>query len=191
MWPWGHAAVGYLLYASFVRLYHRKLPSEAATVALAIATQLPDLTDKPLAYSFVLPEGRSLAHSVLFAVPLCALVWYFVDQEDWYVREAFVVGYASHLLADSYGALLAGRFSRASFLLWPILPSPDYPTESFAGHWAKLVGTLSSVTVDGVVAGQVPAVVWQALLAVGIALLWVLDGMPGVRYVFAWVRNRS
>ena len=189
MWPWGHAAVGYLLYALFTYLADREPPGDIATVILAIATQMPDLIDKPLAYSFqVLPTGRSLAHSLLFAVPLCILAWRVArSAEQW---QAFAVGYGSHLLADSYAALLAGRFEMATFLLWPVLPSPEYSTESFAGHWLQLLDSLSSVTVDSVVAGALPMVVYQGLLAAGVAVIWLLHGTPGVQWMYRWLRSR-
>jgi hypothetical protein len=106
--------------------------------------------------------------------------------EQW---QAFAVGYGSHLLADSYGALLAGRFEMATFLLWPVLPSPEYPTESFAGHWIRLLDSLSSVTVDSVVAGALPMVVYQGLLAVGVAVLWLLHGTPGIQWLYRWLRS--
>lgn len=189
MWPWGHAAVGYLLYASVTYLTDREVPGDVATVVLAIATQLPDLVDKPLAYSVqVLPEGRSLAHSVLFAVPLCVLAWRLARADEHW--QAFVVGYGSHLIADTYGALLAGQFSQASFLLWPVLPSPEYPTDSFVQHWEQLLDAVSSVSLNGALTGALPTVVYQGLLAVGVAVLWAYHGGPGGRWLYQRFRRR-
>ncbi|MFA1611788.1 metal-dependent hydrolase [Halobellus rubicundus] len=189
MWPWGHAAVGYLLYASFTYLSDREAPSDVATVVLAIGTQLPDLIDKPLAYSVqVLPEGRSLAHSVLFAVPLCLLVWRVArSAEQW---QAFGIGYGSHLIADSYNFILAGRFEMVTFLLWPVLPSPDYPTQSFAGHWVRLFESITSVSINGAIRGELPGVVYQGLLAVSIGILWWSHGRPGTQWAYRWLQNQ-
>jgi len=65
MWPWGHAAVGYLAYSLGYRASDRRLTG-AAVIALGVGTQFPDLIDKPLGWTFgVLPGGRTLAHSLL------------------------------------------------------------------------------------------------------------------------------
>ena len=73
MWPWEHAAVAYLCWAALDR---RAARSEgAAVVAVLVGSQFPDLIDKPLSWVFqVLPTGQSLAHSLLFALPLIGLV---------------------------------------------------------------------------------------------------------------------
>ena len=65
MWPWGHLAVGYLVYSGLSRWRFGRLPGSVATLAVALGTQLPDLVDKPLAWTVnVLASGRSLAHSL-------------------------------------------------------------------------------------------------------------------------------
>jgi len=72
MWPWGHLAVGYLLWSVLVRDRRFRPPTGAETLLLAVGTQFPDAVDKPLAWSLgVLPNGRSLAHSVFLATALC------------------------------------------------------------------------------------------------------------------------
>jgi len=71
MWPWGHLAVGYVAFSVFVRFRLGRQPSGHAALALAVATQLPDLIDKPLAWQFgLLSSGISVAHSILVGVPL-------------------------------------------------------------------------------------------------------------------------
>ena len=132
MFPWTHAAFGYLLLLSVAVLLRRRL-SRAELIAVIVATQLPDLVDKPLAWWFgVLPSGRSLAHSLLVAVPLSlvvlAVAWYLTHPE---VGFAFGVGYASHLVGDSYLALYYWRPEELTYLLWPLLP--PYPYDDFVG----------------------------------------------------------
>jgi hypothetical protein len=138
MWPWGHLAVGYITYATYTRYRHDAHPTAAPVVVLTLATQLPDLVDKPLAYSVgVLPEGRALAHSILVAAPLCALALAVARRRDgWRARSgvAFAMGYATHLLGDAVRSLLALDSRGLTFLAWPILPPPDYDTTSFDGH---------------------------------------------------------
>jgi len=142
MFPWTHAAFGYLLFLTVAVLLRHRL-SRAELIAVVVGTQLPDLVDKPLAWWFsVLPSGRSLAHSLLIAVPLSVLVlgvaWYLTHPE---VGFAFGVGYASHLLGDSYVALYYWRPEEFTYLLWPLLPA--YPYDDFAG----LTDFFSQVTI--------------------------------------------
>lgn len=71
MWPWGHLAVGYLLYSAAVRLRTGRPPRAAAVVLLLAGTQLPDVVDKPLAWVYhVVPQGYAVGHSVFVAVPV-------------------------------------------------------------------------------------------------------------------------
>lgn len=172
MLPPGHAAVGYLAFSLCRRAWHRDVPMDSSMVWLLFATQLPDLIDKPLAWSLgVLPTGRSLGHSVVFALPLVLLV------EFWFRRrnrpadgDGFAVGYFSHLFADSAFALRGGA-EWITFLVWPLLASPEY-------------GSRPSI--------WPPAVYFSSIeLAVGavVAALWIADGMPGLGYVRA-IRGR-
>lgn len=141
MWPWGHAAVGFVILSVVTLISVKRWPRRAETLTVLLATQLPDLIDKPLAWSFsVLPSGRSLAHSLLTATALIAilsLVAYRYDRQE--LLPAFSIGYITHLLTDLPFSVLGGDFSFATFLLWPLLPSPDYATEpSFVAHFAAI-----------------------------------------------------
>jgi membrane-bound metal-dependent hydrolase YbcI (DUF457 family) len=134
MFPWTHAAFGYLLVLAVAVVVRRDV-SQAELAAVVTGTQFADVVDKPLAWSFAaLPSGRSLAHSLLFAVPLCVLVlavaWYRGQAGAGFV---FGLGYASHLLGDTYTAIYHWQPHEFSFLLYPLLPA--YPDEytSFAG----------------------------------------------------------
>ena len=137
MFPWTHAAFGYALFlivaGGLVALGVRGRISRTELLAVLAGTQLPDLVDKPLAWYFaVIPSGRSLAHSLVVAVPVCLAVlvvaWYRTHPE---VGLAFAVGYASHLFGDVYVALYYWRVEELTFLLWPVLP--PYPYDDFTG----------------------------------------------------------
>ncbi|MCO8243643.1 metal-dependent hydrolase [Haladaptatus sp. AB643] len=125
MWPWGHLAVGYLLYSFWCRADDRS-PSAVGTVAVAFGTQFPDLVDKPLAWTFaVLPTGRTLTHSLLTATLLLGLLWIGARRSERRIPlGAFAIGYLSHLAMDSVHPLLQGRLADVSFLLWPVLSPP-------------------------------------------------------------------
>jgi hypothetical protein len=182
MWPWGHLAVGYLLYSIFVHLLFRRRPGDRTTVALALGTQFPDLVDKPLAWTLaVLPNGRSLTHSLLVAILLISVVQLLLQwRGSGDVATAFGIGYLSHLFGDALYPLLGEEYSQLAFLGWPVLPAIEYPTEgSFAAH-------LNDLTLDSFVAAEFG-------LGVAVFLLWLADGAPGLRLVAAiprWVRAR-
>ena len=161
MWPWAHAAVGYLIYVAYA--YRRGLPLRGLpVVAAVVATQGPDLLDKPLAWTFaVLPAGRSLGHSLLFGAVLVALGWYVLARR--FGRPAIAVGaaigYLSHLPGDGLGAVLAGRWADLSYLAWPLLPLPEYDLDpSFAAHFAAF--EFSTLTLVGFGLTALAVLVW-------------------------------
>lgn len=161
MWPWAHAAVGYLLYTAYA--HRRQLPLRGLPIlATAFGTQAPDLLDKPLAWTVaILPAGRSLGHSLLFAVPVAVLCWSVVAGR--FGRPAVAlgaaVGYVSHLVADGLGAVLAGRWGDLSYLAWPLLPLPEYELDpSFAAHF--LAFEFDGLTLFGFALTGVAAAVW-------------------------------
>ncbi len=161
MWPWAHAAVGYLCYVAYA--YRRGLPLRGLPVVAAVlATQGPDLLDKPLAWTFtVLPAGRSLGHSALFATLLVALGWYVLASRLGRpaVAAGATVGYLSHLPADGLGAVLAGRWADLSYLAWPLLPLPEYDLDpSFAAHFAAF--EFSTLTLVGFGLTGLAGLVW-------------------------------
>jgi len=175
MLPWGHLAVGYLLYSLSVRLQHHVAPEGPAVIALAVGTQFPDLIDKPLAWTFgILPSGRSLGHSILFVVVISVGVWLIGRR---YNRRsegiALLAGYVSHVVVDVLPAVRAGQWDRLGSLLWPITPAYQYPGEMDRSIIEFLLALdLAVLPVTGIVFG---------VLAVG---LWVYDGLPGINTVF-------
>lgn len=165
MLPPGHVVVGYLASSLIRRVWHGDVPSGSSIPWILFGTQLPDLIDKPLAWSLgVLPASRSLAHSLLFAIPLLLLVDRWLRHTKPAASEGFAAGYLSHLLADVIPALRDGP-EWITFLVWPILAPPQY--SSRPPVWPP------SVYFD------------PAELAVGavVAVLWLADGMPGIGYV--------
>jgi hypothetical protein len=139
MYPWGHAAVGYLLLVALTRRESSDLPRTVPVVAVLVGTQFPDLVDKPLAYAGVLVSGRSLGHS-LFAAAVVVAAAVAVGRRYGRRRSAraFAVGHLSHLLADSYAAALAGRWADLGFLFYPVVPPITYPADGVA-PWVRLL----------------------------------------------------
>ena len=167
MWPWGHLALGYLLYSVGHRISGRGAPHEWPVVWLAIGTQFPDLVDKPLAwYLHVLPSGRTLAHSSLTATLVMGSLWVALSGRR-HLVVGFAAGYLSHLLGDAIRPLLAGDIDSLYFLLWPILPPVQY--DSGTSIWGHLA-TVDLTSVAGTEIGML-------VLVMG---LWVIDGAPGI-----------
>jgi hypothetical protein len=181
MWPWGHAAFGYVLYSLGSRALRREPPTGASVLVLLFATQLPDLVDKTLSWVFgVFPTGYSVAHSVFVAVPV-GLAVLAVAAWRGRVREgaAFVVGYWSHLVGDVIVAVVAGIETDVERVLWPLVTLPAYETEYGAiervlVYFFAFLDTLSTAEQLGLL-----AVYFGPVLAAFV--LWLLDGAPGVR----------
>jgi len=179
MLPWGHAAVGYLCYRLYTFLRHRRPPTGMTVIALAIGTQFPDLIDKPLAWTFgVLPSGRSLAHSVLvFGVVVSVLYWRGRERSEQTQAALFAFGFGwlSHLFADSYTILL-GRQTCVNYLLWPLAACP------YDEKGRSIIEFLLAVEFNG-----------RALIGVGLAavagVIWLVDGAPGLQYLFRRLRQ--
>jgi len=180
MWPWGHAAVGYLLCALWVRARYGRAPTAGVVLPLAVGTQFPDLLDKPLAWTFgVLPSGRAGAHSLLVAVPLLALLWWRVDSAT--ARRAwagFALGYLAHLATDGLYPLLDGDFAGLAYLFWPVLSLPPYDESAgILAHFAAAEPTAALLAEVG-------------LFAVA-TIVWAADGAPGLRTVGRWCKRRA
>lgn len=215
MWPWEHLAVGYLGYALVRRAGARlgasgrgRAGSDAGgagpdaggttdtaagrggpVVALAVATQLPDLVDKPLSWSLgVLPSGTSLAHSLLVAVPVVvgvALATRRTRLSAYGV--ALAVGWLSHLAGDALYPVLLGGPPAVGALLWPVVPAP--PGASGGGllaHARRLFELF--LTFLGTPRGRLYLLGEAGLLGLA-ALVWLRDGAPGVGLVRATVRR--
>jgi len=181
MWPWSHLAFGYLVVSVLWRLRGHRVDG-AVAFAAAVGTQFPDLVDKPLAWVLgVLPAGRSLAHSVFTAAVVSAVV--LASARRWGGREpalAFVAGYASHLAGDALPKLPAGNVDSLTFLLWPLLPLPEY--EGAGAVAASLSDLLASPA-----AYLLTSPVRLVFLAVVLAL-WRADGFPGVAGLSRYLR---
>ncbi len=165
MQPVVHLAVGYLCYAAYVRLRGRDQPGDVAVLVAVFAAVLPDLIDQPLAIAGVTDVGRTMGHSLLFAIPLVFLVWFVTHRREHpTLGVAFAIGYASHIAADIPWHVIAGDYHELGFLLWPVTDMPSY-------SGVKYLGTVSGFEVT---------TLWlEAVIFVGGIALWWADGRPG------------
>ena len=120
----------------------RRFPVVWAVVGAA----LPDLVDKPLAMIGVTTFYHSVAHSVLFGIPILA-VWLVVRTTSrgrvMRIVQAGAVGWASHLAADAVHLSLNGRPSNTVFLLWPLVSEWDSIEAGPGPFVVQYVGTPS------------------------------------------------
>ncbi|EMA24384.1 hypothetical protein C443_04459 [Haloarcula argentinensis DSM 12282] len=104
---------------------------------LLVATQLPDVIDKPLAWTFaILPSGRMLAHSLVISLPVLTVVVLLAAHRS-YGRYAvvFSAGYLSHIAGDFYPIMRLGTdYYFFPNLFWPLLSANPDRTLSFAAH---------------------------------------------------------
>ncbi|MGQ4557647.1 metal-dependent hydrolase [Halobellus sp. GM3] len=172
MLPWGHAALGYLLFSLYSRQRYDRPPVGLTVYALGFGTQFPDLVDKPLTWTIpLLPYGRSLTHSLFtlgFVYALLWLVFRYPDQRS--LTNAFGFGYVTHLLGDGIGPLLEGDFTALGYVLWPLTNVPTGESRSFIEFFLAL--------------GLTPMVMFGIGLTALSVLVWIADGMPGVRDLF-------
>lgn len=147
--PLGHATLAYLCYVVYAAVTDN-LPARLALLPVAFGSQFPDLVDKPLAYFEILTYGRSLAHSLFSFVLVSSAVWLLarrlrdrLPDGTWQsalarvTPAAFAIGYASHLLGDTYRFLLSGQFYAARFLLYPLFSVPESPADEIP-PWIRL-----------------------------------------------------
>ncbi|MFP9190842.1 metal-dependent hydrolase [Natrialbaceae archaeon A-CW1-1] len=181
MWPWEHVVVGYLAYSLFAHLYYRSSPGALETIAVVVASVLPDFIDKPLAWEFVVFEsGYALGHSVFFAVPLCLVVGVLARQAG-RARPglAFAIGYLLHLPADVIPIYFRRGTLPIERILWPVRTTPpDSGVAGFREQFLTMVGTYR----HQLVAGELSNVEWVGLGLVAVTVvLWLVDGAPVAR----------
>ncbi|MFD1597936.1 metal-dependent hydrolase [Halobellus rarus] len=191
MLPWGHLALGYLVYTLGTRLWNRRAPGGAPTLVLAFGTQFPDLFDKPLNWWFNIFDGRAIGHSVITTVVICVLL--FVAARKYGHRDlvgAFSIGVFTHLLGDSWNVLLSGSYGRASFLLWPLLSPPTYPKDSLLDHLREWLGFFQTVP------GSSPRLLVETQFGLQLVLfalligVWAFDGFPGPRTLWNLITSQ-
>lgn len=129
MQPTEHALVGAAGIVAYWLARHRRLPAGTLLFAALAGSLLPDLVDKPLAWSFgFVPSGRMVAHSLVIAVPLLLVVG-LIGARSRRLGHAvwFTWGYLSHLAGDFRKVAESGAdYYYFPNLFWPLLEaSPD------------------------------------------------------------------
>jgi len=178
VWPWGHLAFGYVCVSALVRLVAGRPPSDREAAAVLLATQLPDLVDKPLGWGFDLyTTGYGAAHSVLVAGPLLLVVLAYAVKKRSVAAFAFVAAYASHLAGDVLSALLDDNPAAFSRVLWPAADLQAYDTDrGFAARAFHYFAESGAALADPTALAALGA---YAAVLVAVGALWLYDGAPG------------
>lgn len=156
---WTHLALSYLAARVGTGLAGTDRPGDLLTVGVIATAAVPDLVDKPLAWSLGLPT-RNVLHTVLVGGPLLLVV----GLAAWRLsRPRLGLGvagsYLIHLLADAADVLfLPGE--TLGFLLWPLL--------SYHHHAASALTYYVS-----------PYSAVQTVVTLFVVGLWIRDGHPG------------
>ena len=182
MWPWEHVVLGYVAYSLFCHAYFREAPGGFEAFAVAFASVLPDLIDKPLAWEFgVFDVGYAVGHSIFFAVPLSIFVGLLARSAG---RSraglAFGLGYLVHLPADVIDAYVREDAYQPELMLWPVATVEGGGTTD-RGFRDQFLHLFSGYHQE-LLAGDLPTYLWiQFGLAGFTALLWLYDGAPVLR----------
>jgi len=137
MRPVEHFAVISLPLVIYSLMRYRWLPAGHSVLVVLIATQLPDVIDKPLAWMFgIFPSGRMFAHSLVISLPILTIGMYIATRRG-FGRPAllFSVSYLSHIAGDFYPILWLGSdYYFFPNLFWPLLAANPDRNPSFAAH---------------------------------------------------------
>ncbi|ELY41993.1 metal-dependent hydrolase [Natronorubrum tibetense] len=189
MFPWEHLAFAYVLYSLFANAVLRRAPTSRETVAVVIGSQLPDLVDKPLAWTFGITEtGYSVGHSI-FVAPIVCLAVYAVAarRDDRLVAGAFTLAYGSHLVIDVYDPLRESSRFEPRVVLWPLESPPSGDHGGFLDHFALYFVRYVNELLTG---GVTPSVALQLGLGLAVVALWLVDGAPIAADGYRWLRAR-
>ncbi|MDS0478401.1 metal-dependent hydrolase [Natrinema sp. 1APR25-10V2] len=181
MWPWEHLIVSYILYSLISHTVFRESPSGLDALAVVLASVLPDLIDKPLAWEYgIFDVGYAIGHSIFFAVPLAILVGMIANVTARpRTSLAFGLSYLLHPPADIIDAVFRQGVLLIDLAFWPVtLVEGHPPGPSFFEAVFLLFGHYTS----DLLAGNLSA---YLRIQVGLAgftiLVWLLDGAPVLR----------
>lgn len=144
-----HLAVGYLIgvYSRYPVAY------------VVVGSAVPDLVDRPLYWLGITPFSHTLAHSLVVAVPVCAVLVYFLGDRG----VAVAIGWLVHILTDFLNVLTTQGLSVTPYYV--VYFSPPATIEPV---YATLTVTLPYTGIRHVVH---PAVLVAELVVLGWAVV--------------------
>lgn len=194
MMPWEHAIVGYIGFSILVRFGPRGPPTAVETAAVLVASLLPDLIDKPLAWQFnIFASGHAIGHSVFFALPLVALFLAFAHRRgSSRTGVAFGVGYLFHLLADVVPQSIRRGESLVDRLLWPLEQDGSGYDAGFGAELTENLTAYFGWMAEQIASGDPDPYLFVLFGLFGFGLLlWVADGLPIGREIYTALRDTA
>lgn len=190
MWPWEHLAFAYVLYSLTKNVGFGASPSSRETIVVAVGSQLPDLVDKPLGWTFGFAEtGYSIGHSIFVAPAVCLVAYAVAARRGTRaLAGAFSLAYLSHPIADLLSQLLRGGVVDGRIMLWPIASPPGTDHGGFLDH---LLLYLARYIYQLLTGGLTIEIVAQLLLGLAVVALWLSDGAPPTAALWRLLRTRS
>lgn len=183
--------VGYIGYSVLLRLGRHGSPTPMETGIVVLASLVPDLVDKPLAWQYNLfTSGHALAHSVFVAIPVVIVVALLARRgDDARVGVAFGAGYLLHLAGDVVPQYLRGEGLLLDRVLWPVRQSGSGYEAGFVGELRENLVSYAGWILEQLASGDPDPYLVGILGITGLSvLLWVDDGMPIGREVYAALR---
>lgn len=190
MWPWEHLALAYVLYSLVANVALRASPSARETIAVGVGSQVPDLVDKPLAWTFeITATGYSIGHSI-FVAPFVCLAVYAVAARRGHpaIAGAFSLAYLSHPFADLLSQFLREPVVDLRTILWPIASPPPGSPGGFLDHFVRYFVRYVNQLLAG---GPSLQIALQSLLGLAVVALWLSDGAPIAADVWRLVHPRK
>lgn len=191
MWPWEHAAFGYLVVSLCWHLWRRESPDGKIALAATFGAVFPDLVDKPLSWSFgVFSSGYAVAHSA-FVFPLfAAALWAGLRRYNaGAVAIAFLVGHVTHLVGDVIYPFVMGDELALSAVLWPVVVTTSSPTE--AGLVARTLYYLHEWVVRLWALELGPLLLFEMALVGVVVGVWLYDGAPVLSEIRTYLSNQT
>jgi len=165
MYPAEHVLVAVGPVVGYTLWRNRRLPGGGLLAVVLAASLLPDLVDKPLAWSFgVIPSGRMIAHSFVLAVPLVLFVLLLAFRLELLgYGLGFGWGYMLHLAADFSPVLVLGSdYYFFPNMFWPIAAANPDPNPGFGQHVPALeLVTLVEMAVLALLVAYVFVEIWH------------------------------
>lgn len=180
MWPWTHALFGYACYSLAVHTGFRRRPTDLPAVIAVFAAVLPDIVDKPLAWTLgITSSGYGPAHSLLIGAPTAAVIGFLLWRTGRHEAGfGFLIGFGSHLVGDLLFQLFDEGELVFAVVLWPVAEAGSGSTRGLVYHSLYFLHHY----VWQIRSGQASTYLAATMaLTVGVVILWFVDGAPGVR----------
>lgn len=189
MYPWEHLLLGYVLFSVYAHWRYRESPTGGQTIAVVAGSLLPDIVDKPLAWTFEIVESAyAIGHSI-FVAPFVGVAVYVLARRFDRPRTgvAFMIAYLSHLASDIVYPVAFGMPIEPRVVLWPLASPPSSTIEG--GFIERATFYVRRFVVEMTTGGLSTFVRFQLFFVGAVTLLWLYDGAPVAMDAYRFLRR--